>query len=236
MARGLPPPQPPYPVPHWLRRLLRLGFRLLYNELAFTYDWVSWAVSAGQWRSWQRAALPFLRGARVLEVAHGPGHMLLALAREGRRPVGLDLSAAMGRQARGRLRRAGLAVPLLRGRVEALPLASAAVDSILSTFPTEFLVSPTAVAEFYRVLAPGGVLVAVPSARFAGLGPTDRLAGWLFRVTGQSASDWYAPFLGVYAAAGFLARVEFVRLPRSTVTVLVSEKPSGDRGELRTPS
>ncbi|MCZ7544410.1 MAG: hypothetical protein M5R40_13175 [Anaerolineae bacterium] len=36
--------------------LVRFGFRLLYNELAFTYDLVSRVVSLGQWRAWQRAA------------------------------------------------------------------------------------------------------------------------------------------------------------------------------------
>ncbi|MBM4425321.1 MAG: hypothetical protein FJ030_18410, partial [Chloroflexi bacterium] len=36
-----------------MRFLLRLAFRLLYNEFAFTYDLVSWAVSVGQWRQWQ---------------------------------------------------------------------------------------------------------------------------------------------------------------------------------------
>ena len=29
------------------RRLLQFGFRLLYREMAFTYDWVSWIVSLG---------------------------------------------------------------------------------------------------------------------------------------------------------------------------------------------
>lgn len=224
MAPPTAVPAPPYAPPPWLRRLLRFGFGLLYNQLAFTYDLVSWTVSLGQWRSWQRAALPFVRGPRVLEVAHGPGHMLLALARAGFQPLGLDLSAAMARQASRRLARAGVRVLLARGRAEALPLAGGAVETILATFPTEFIVSPAAVADFHRVLAAGGRLVAVPSARFTGLGPTDRVASWLFRVTGQSASDWYGPFVALYEQAGFRARVEFVRLPRSTVTILIAEK------------
>ena len=88
-------------------RLVRFGFRLLYQEMAWTYDLVSWAVSLGEWRAWQRAALPFVSGRHVLEIAHGPGHLLLALSTAGFTVSGLDLSPQMGRQARRRLRTAG---------------------------------------------------------------------------------------------------------------------------------
>ncbi len=32
--------------------LIKFGFRLLYQEMAWTYDWVSWLVSLGEWRRW----------------------------------------------------------------------------------------------------------------------------------------------------------------------------------------
>jgi ubiquinone/menaquinone biosynthesis C-methylase UbiE len=214
-----------------LRLILRLAFRLLYNELAFSYDLVSWTVSAGQWRSWQRAALPYLRGRRVLEVAHGTGNLLLDLRALGFEPVGFDLSKAMGGLAARKLAARGIAVPLVRGRAQALPFADKSFPSILSTFPAEFIVEPATVAEFHRVLAPGGVVVFVPAAIITSLGLADRLAAWLFRVTGQSSEDWFAPFIERYNAAGFAARVERVRLPsrsapvgRSLVTVVVAEK------------
>jgi ubiquinone/menaquinone biosynthesis C-methylase UbiE len=218
------------PVMASLRALLRLGFRLLYNEFAWTYDLVSWSVSAGQWRSWQRAALPYLRGRKVLEVAHGTGNLLLDLAALGFEPVGFDLSRAMGKIARRKLRSRGLErlqVPLVRGQVQALPFARDSFPSILSTFPTEFIVDSGAIAEFHRVLQPGGVMVFVPSAQITSLGLADRLAEWLFRVTGQSSESWFAPLLGRYTAAGFRTRLERVQLPRSRVTVVVAEKLSG---------
>jgi len=211
---------------------LRLFFDLLYNEFAWAYDWVSRTVSLGQWRAWQRAGLRRLRGRRVLEIAHGTGDMLLDLAALGFQPTGLDLSRAMGRQARRKLRAHGLALPLARGRVQALPFADGAFSSLLATFPTEFLVDPAALAEFRRVLQPGGVLVAVPVAQLAGPGWLDRAAAWLFRVTGQASTAWFAPFLERYAQAGFAARLEQVTLPaeggggpRSLVTVVIAEKP-----------
>ena len=212
-----------------LRRLLRFAFRLLYNELAWTYDLVSWLVSVGQWRSWQRTALPYLRGRRVLEVAHGTGNMLVDLVSLGFEPAGLDLSPAMGALARRKLRRAlrspALPVTLVRARVEALPFAPETWPSLLSTFPTEFVGQPAPIAEFYRILQPGGVLVSVPAAQITGLLPTERLAEWLFRVTGQSAESFFAPLVAAYQQAGFRARLERVRLPRSVVTLLIAEKP-----------
>ncbi len=118
------------------QKLVRFGFRLLYHELAWTYDVVSWVVSLGEWRRWQRAALPYVQGPRVLEIGHGPGHMLLALQMKGCRVMGLDLSPQMGRLARKR----APSVPLVRGRVQDLPYAEGSFDTVLATFPTEYVV------------------------------------------------------------------------------------------------
>jgi ubiquinone/menaquinone biosynthesis C-methylase UbiE len=211
-----------------LRRFLRWAFGLLYNQLAWTYDLVSWTVSMGQWRSWQRTALPHVRGRRVLEVAHGTGNLLLDLVSLGFQPVGLDASPAMGRQAARKLRRAlggpNLPVPLVRARVQALPFATHSFQSLLSTFPTEFVADPAAIAEFHRLLTPGGVFVCVPAAQITGGSLGDRWAAWLFRVTGQSVAGWFAPLVARYTAAGFEAHVELVRQARSTVTVFIAEK------------
>src|SRR5579859_7143714 len=90
-------------------RLLNLGFRLLYNEMAWTYDAVSWIVSAGEWRAWQRSALKHLNvapGALILELAHGTANLQRDLRAAGYDSIGLDLSEAMGRIARRKLRRA----------------------------------------------------------------------------------------------------------------------------------
>jgi ubiquinone/menaquinone biosynthesis C-methylase UbiE len=214
-----------------MRRLLIFVYGLLYNQLAWTYDLVSWTVSAGQWRSWQRAALPFLRGRVVLEIAHGTGNLLLDLVSLGCQPVAIDLSPAMGRIARNKVKRAlgetELPVPLVRSRVEALPFAAETFPSLLSTFPAEFFVLPRVIAEYYRVLQPGGVLVCVPAAQITGPALFDRWAAALFRATGQAGSEWFDRVVAQYSAAGFRARLEMVRQPRSQVFVLVAEKPAG---------
>ena len=209
-----------------IRAFVRFFLRALYHPLAGIYDPVSWVVSAGQWRQWQVAALPYVRGPRVLEIAHGTGHMLQALRAAGLAPVGVDESPAMGALAQ----RLNPEISLTRARVQALPFPSAHFDTLLSTFPTEFIVDPRAIAEFGRVLKPGGALVCVPSAQLIGPGVLDSFARWLFRVTGQAApeaiqAEVWAQWVERYAAQGFAARVEQVALPRSVVTVLIATRP-----------
>lgn len=207
-------------------RLVRLGFRLLYNEFAWTYDLVANVVSLGQWWSWQRAALPWLAGKRVLELAHGTGHLQADLAAGGFAPVGVDLSPAMGRLARARLRRQGAAWPLVRADVRRLPFRAGAFDAIASTFPAEFIVHPDTLAEAARMLPPGGRFVCVPNAVLRGMSPLVRLLEWLYRVTGQRVNvmELQGLIAARVAGAGFTARVETVHLPGSTVTVVVLEK------------
>lgn len=243
--------------------LVRLGFRLLYNELAWTYDAVSWLVSLGQWRAWQRAAVTWLFGSNqysvisnqwsvtdncllntdywILELAHGPGHLLPTLAAAGGRVVGLDLSPAMGRLAQQKLRQAGLLgrVALVRGRAQELPFANGTFDGVLSTFPTEFILQSATLAAVYRVLRPGGRFVIVPEGHLSGHDPLSRFIEWLYEITGQRGGDFAAgddhfwPGPGAFwqeigerfRAAGFRLQVERVHLPRSGVTVVVAHKP-----------
>jgi len=205
------------------QRLVGCGFRLLYHELACSYDLVAWLVSFGQWRAWGRTALPHLAGGRVLELGHGPGHLLVALAAAGLRPVGLDASPQMGRLARRRLRRAGLGQSLARGQAQRLPFATHSFDGVVATFPTVYIASAATLAEVARVLRPGGRLVVVLGARLSGRDPLSRFVEWLYLITGQreavDAAAWEAPF----AAAGFDVRPLQVAMKRSQVYLVIAE-------------
>lgn len=209
--------------------LLRFGFRLLYNELAWTYDLVSWVVSLGAWRAWQRAALPFVQGPSVLEIAHGPGHMLLALRRAGFDVMGLDLSAYMGKQAQHRLQQANLPVPLLRGAAQVLPFANGTFDTVLTTFPTDFVIEPETLTAVYHTLKPNGRFVIVPSGSLTGKNPVHRCIEWLYAITGQrqthAAQDagWEA-FSQRFIAAGFAPTIHQINLDNSIATIIVAQK------------
>lgn len=164
---------------------LQTAFHLLYNQLAWTYDAVSGVVSAGKWREWQRSALPFVLGPRVLELGHGPGHTLLELQQEGHEVVGLDLSPAMGRMARRRGQTQGETVQVVRGRAQSLPFADTGFNTVLSLFPTPYIVDPVTLGEVHRVLTPGGRLIILPEARLAPTNAPNRILEQLYRLTGQ---------------------------------------------------
>ncbi len=213
-------------------KLINFGFRLLYQEFAWTYDMVSWLVSLGEWRRWQAAALPFVRGRDVLELGHGPGHMLLALQNGRFEVVGLDVSAQMGRLARRRTQRTA---PLVQGRGQHLPFETAVFDTVLATFPTEYVVDPVVLAEVGRVLRANGRFVIVPEGHLTGGGALHRFIGWLFLITGQrypgtgnqtdapDASIWQS-YLARFEAAGFTMEMSQVQLAASAVTVLVAQR------------
>jgi ubiquinone/menaquinone biosynthesis C-methylase UbiE len=214
------------------RALVRFGFRLLYNELAFTYDLVSRVVSLGEWPCWQRAALRFLPempGTRVLELAFGTGNFHADMLARGLQPVGIDLSASMGRITRSKLSRRGLPVRLLRGRVQALPFANATFPAVVSTFPTDFIVEPATLAEVRRVLIPGGRLVVVINGAFTRRSAATAALDVAYRVTGQHSvktpmTEAYAALIAHFAESGFDARIAYEPCQRSVSVVVVADR------------
>ncbi|MBI5669732.1 MAG: methyltransferase domain-containing protein [Chloroflexi bacterium] len=207
-------------------RLVRFGFRLLYNELAFTYDWVSWLVSLGAWRCWQRSALRHLEtppGVRILELAHGTGNLQLDLAALGYLPVGYDLSPYMGRIAHRKLQRHNIPVRLVRGLAQQLPFAAESFPAIICTFPTDFIFMPETLAEAHRVLQPGGQLLIVPTGALTGGRPGDKAVEWLYRITGQRGGAGI-DLRAFFARYGFEAQIVQETCPRSLATVILARK------------
>lgn len=210
-----------------MRRLwwafVRFSFHLFYNQFAWTYDTVAWLVSLGQWKAWGRTAIPHLRGKWVLELAHGPGHLLVAMAERGLHPVGLDLSPTMGRMAGRRLRRENLAVPRVRARAQALPFRDACFDSAVATFPSEFILDPATLREAGRVTGAAGRLIVVAWASLGTRDPVSRVIMWFFRLTGQRE-----PRLGqataILAAAGFVPWGVWEAVGRSRVMLFVADR------------
>lgn len=213
------------PTAAWWR-LVRFGFRLLYNEMAWTYDTVSKVVSLGQWRDWQRVALRHLDlppGESVLELAHGTGDLQIDLAAAEYNPIGLDRSRRMGRIARRKLRRHALRPALVRGDARRLPFPGGTFRAVVSTFPTEFIIHPDTLAEAHRILTPGGRFVVVVNGFLTGKNPSAEALEWLYRVTGQRG-PWPEGALDRLSEAGFRAQVFTEPLPRSAVLMVVGVK------------
>jgi len=146
----------------------RDGFvQALFDQAAGSYDRINAAFSLGSGAWYRRRALvrAGLRpGQRMLDVAIGTG----LVAREGLRILGrreavtgLDLSEGMLAEARR-----GLAIPLIRARAEALPLADASFDFLSMGYALRHVPDlGAAFAEYRRVLRPGGRLLLLEIGR-----------------------------------------------------------------------
>ncbi len=207
--------------------LVRFGFRLLYNEMSFSYDLVSRVVSLGAWRCWQRTALKHLPepgAGTVLELAHGTGNLQLDLHAAGYRTIGYDLSPSMGRIAANKLRAAGLSPRLVRGQAQSLPFVNEGFAAIVCTFPTNFIVAEETLREIHRVLQPGGCAVLVLSGMLTGEAPLHRFIEMLYAITGQRED---AAISAVEAFGGFGLRVQAIEeaCTNSRVQLICLEKP-----------
>lgn len=210
-------------------RLIRFGFRLLYNELAFTYDFVSVVVSLGQWRCWGRAALQFIEaqpGEPVLELAHGTGNLHLDLHAAGYRAYGYDLSPYMGRIAQRKLRKAGYPARLIRGKAQRLPFPNSSFRAVVCTFPTDFILAPATLAEVHRVLQTDGRLIIVPNGMLTGTGVIAKGIEFLYRITGQreQKNEGSLGVVDYFAAYGYKADAYSVPCKRSIAQVIVARK------------
>lgn len=213
-----------------LRRALVLrALNLLYDRFAWAYDAVSTVVSLGRWQSWGEAALPFLAGSRVLELGHGPGHLLPALLAGGRVAIGVDLSSQMGRLAARRLARLGLPARLVRGRGQALPFTPTTFDAVVAIFPAPYVLESNTLTAAWRALRPGGRLVLVPEAAFDPSGALARAVEWLHRLAGRRRTALAQDDLlweQALTPHGFRVETRRVRVGDSTVTVVIAERPS----------
>ncbi len=153
-------------------RLRRGLFELLYKN-RLLYWFASTIPFAGQWRVWQRLVLPRLRGHDVLEVGCGIGDLLVDMTEAGYRCQAIDRSPQMVAATRNKLAQKGLAgqVDVLEGDVRDLPFGEATFDSVVSTFPTDYIAEPAALREIARVLRPGGRLIVVVGANLLPIGP-----------------------------------------------------------------
>jgi ubiquinone/menaquinone biosynthesis C-methylase UbiE len=103
-----------------------------------------------------RAQVP--DGARVLEIAPGPGFCAIEIARGARYNVtGLDISESFVRIARENARAAGVVVDFQLGNASEMPFPDASFDFIVCSAAFKNFSDPVgALNEMRRVLKPGG--------------------------------------------------------------------------------
>jgi len=164
-----------------MQSLLRIFFRFLYHQFAFAYDLVAALVSFGHWQDWTLEVIPFIIGNRTLEIGPGPGHLQRILLSRGLAAVAIDESAPMTRLAQRNTNRKS---QLTRGLAQQLPFADSSFDTVIATFPAEYITNPLTMLEVRRCLSDGGRFIVLPAAL-----PKNQLLAWLFKITGQASSD-----------------------------------------------
>ncbi|HET9589572.1 MAG TPA: methyltransferase domain-containing protein [Anaerolineales bacterium] len=231
-----------------MKSILRIFFRLLYHQFAFTYDLVAAAVSLNRWKDWVMSVVPFIEGERVLEIGHGPGHLQRVLLGLGPVVVGIDESAQMGRLAKRNLRRGSVSltasrqkapssplhqppqraytqISLTRGLAQQLPFPDKSFDTIVATFPTEYITDVDTLIEVKRCLSHGGKFVVLPVAW-----PRSRILDWLFKITSQAPAEALeivkSRLREPFTRAGFEAEVRSLDVPSGILLIVVAKNPS----------
>ncbi len=218
-------------------RFVRWAFARFYREFAWSYDGVAWLVSRGLWQRWTLAALPYLDG-RVLELGCGTGFVQHALASTyAGQVVGIDASPQMLALTQRRLWRTRLHSQLLRTIAQALPFRSGQFDSVLATFPSEYILDSATLCEVQRVLTSTGRLVIVDGAQFMVDDVYVRVVDLAYRLTWQRPvrnipDDTASAYCSWLKKAGFpTAHVYCETVGPSQVLVVVGQKSSpGDGG------
>jgi len=229
-------------------RLRAALFETLYHSR--TLYWLASTIPfAGQWRVWQRLVLPHLRGHSILEIGCGTGDLLADMVIVGYTCVGLDRSPQMVAATRATLRRRmrdhtrnrpHAEVPtaaVYRSSAQELPFARETFDTVVSTFPSDYIYDPAVLREVARVLRPGGRLIVLEGACLLPATLWQRiLLGLQFLVYGGAAVRGPYAFDGMtpgalipLETAGLMRRTEQVTTPRWIAFLTIGEKPAINR-------
>ena len=116
---------------------------------------------------------------RVLEIGVGSGLNFSLYRDTVKSVIGLEPSPGLLRMARPRAAAAGVSITLLDSSAEAIPLDSASIDTVVTTWTLCTIPNaPAALGEMRRVLKPGGALLFVEHGR----APEPGVARWQDRL------------------------------------------------------
>jgi ubiquinone/menaquinone biosynthesis C-methylase UbiE len=209
----------------FIQRFMQALFNLLYHPFAFTYDLVAATVSFGNWNDWVLSIIPFIKGTRILELGHGPGNLQRDLLSRGLFSAAIDESAQMGTLAKRRLNKSlyPTQIRLTRALAQKIPFVSETFDSILSTFPSEYIFDKLTLSEAHRVLRERGRLIVLLAAW-----PKNPLLSWLFNVTGESPSEPYESIKSKIkeslSRTKFRLDIQIIEVKSCNLLVIIAEK------------
>lgn len=195
--------------------------RGMFNDIAGRYDLLNRVLSLGLDVRWRREAVRLgleREPADILDVATGTGDVAFELRRQapGARITGLDFSEGMLELARVKGSRNGAGVEFVSGDAQELPFADGSFDLVTIAYGLRNLADPDrGLAEFHRVLRPGGRLVVLEFPP-----PPGGLWGTLIRF-------YYAKVLPVIGGLVSGSRAAYTYLPTSVVAFLAPQALTG---------
>jgi len=152
-------------------RLRKFLFETLYKN-KYLYRFASGVPFAGQWRVWQCRGLALLYVHGVLELGCGLGDLLADMSEAGYLCHAVEHSPQMVKATRETLQRRKLhkKAIVIQGSAQHLPFSNESFDTVVSTFPSEYIYDPDTIAEVERVLRSGGRLIVVEGANLLPIG------------------------------------------------------------------
>lgn len=148
--------------------------KVIFDSLALNYDFANTIMSFGihhYWRKFAVARTGLKPKEKALDLCCGTGMITADLAKRvgpAGSVTGIDLSGEMLAVAKKRLKKRGFAerVNLIQGNVSDLPFPAESFDCVTIGYGLRNVIDPERVlTESLRVLKPGGVIVAIESAK-----------------------------------------------------------------------
>lgn len=210
-----------------MQNLLSMFFNLLYHPFAWTYDLIAWVVSGGRWKKWVLSVRPLIIGISVLELGSGTGTLISSIYQAGVSCFALDESRQFLRIIQRKYTKEFPPITnrLIRGRAELMPFAANSFDTVVATFPSEYIFRSDTLAACRRVIRPGGRLVILIGAQIGGKGIYQKFLRFLYQVTGQSTPERASLNLifEKMAQYNFSARFETIHFQKDVLTIILAE-------------
>jgi ubiquinone/menaquinone biosynthesis C-methylase UbiE len=215
-----------------LQIILRTIYQLLYHSFAWSYDLVAAIVSFGKWNDWVREVLPLIVGDKVLEIGFGPGHLQVELIQRRFQVFGLDESPQMIRQAVHRIESKQFKPNFVRGKAQDIPFQSC-FETVVATFPSEYIFDPKTIKEINRILFPGGLLIVLLSVLPPQGSVLNKIllsaSGWLFRERPNPLENRLEQIIQKYQIEGFTIKKVTLERKSYNLILLVGEKSTALR-------
>ena len=136
----------------------RAAVEAMFDRIAYRYDLMNRLMTFGIDRAWRKATIASLElrpGVVLVDLACGTGDLTVEAAGAGAHAIGVDVSAGMLREARGR----GAPCEWVRADALGRPLRERCCDAVVCGFALRNLTDVgAALGEAARVLKPGGRL------------------------------------------------------------------------------